>query len=64
EPSCTNFVQIDVGPEAKRIAQELLKLGVIIRDMTVWGLQRHIRVTIGTKEENQIFIKALKKVLC
>ncbi len=63
EPSCTNFVQIDVGPNAKAVAYELLKLGVIIRDMTVWGLQNYIRVTIGTEEENQIFIKALKKVL-
>lgn len=63
EPSCTNFIQINVGPGAGKVARALLKLGVIVRDMTVWGLHNHIRVTIGTAQENVIFIKALKKIL-
>jgi len=43
--------------------KELLKKGVIVRDMTAWGLKNFIRVTIGTDAENQRFVKTFKTVL-
>jgi len=61
--SCTNFILIDVKQKASLIAQKLLKRGVIVRDMSFWGLKTFIRVTIGTQRENQTFIKKLKKIL-
>jgi len=61
-PSATNFVLINVGGCSKTLYQKLLKKGVIVRDMSAWGLSGFIRVTIGTMKENIKFIKALKTV--
>jgi len=36
---------------------------VIVRDMKQYGLKNFIRVTIGTKRENERFIKVLKKII-
>ncbi|MBF0569387.1 MAG: histidinol-phosphate transaminase [Candidatus Omnitrophica bacterium] len=60
---CTNFIQVKVPRDSREVAQALLKKGVIIRDMSVWGLQNYIRVTIGTPKENLKFLKALKDVI-
>ncbi|MBI4355541.1 MAG: histidinol-phosphate transaminase [Candidatus Omnitrophica bacterium] len=62
-PSATNFVLLDVGRDSHAVSQALLKLGVIVRDMTVWKLHQYLRVTIGTRAENERFVKALKKTL-
>jgi histidinol-phosphate aminotransferase len=61
-PSAANFILVKVKDGAK-IAGELLKLGVIVRNMSGWGLDNFIRVTIGTKNENEKFIKALRRIL-
>ena len=61
--SCTNFVLIDMRQDATGIAKALLGEGVIVRDMSVWGLKHFIRVTIGTEAENKRFLAALRKVL-
>lgn len=60
-PSATNFVLIRLGEEAPSVAQELMKRGIITRYMGPWGLPEHIRVTVGTEEENKSFLKALKE---
>ncbi|MEX0331626.1 MAG: histidinol-phosphate transaminase [Puniceicoccaceae bacterium] len=39
------------------------ELGVIVRPLAGYGLPRHLRVTIGTEEENQQFLEALQKVV-
>ncbi|MCM8765561.1 MAG: histidinol-phosphate transaminase [Candidatus Omnitrophica bacterium] len=62
-PSATNFVLVDIGRDSERIFQQLLREGVIVRGLKPWGLDNFIRVTIGRREENEKFIKALKKVL-
>ncbi len=62
-PGVTNFVLIDLGVPALPVSQALLKKGVIVRDMTVWGLKNFIRVTIGTEAENKSFIQAFKSIL-
>ena len=59
----TNFIQVKVPRDSREISLALLKKGVIIRDMSVWGLENYIRVTIGTPSENAKFLKALKDVL-
>ncbi len=41
----------------------LLKQGIIVRPLESFGLPNHIRVTIGTEEQNRRFIDALKKEL-
>ncbi len=62
-PSFTNFVFV-LLPIPGRIAFErLLKEGVIVRPMDFYGVSDGIRVTVGTPEENEIFVEALSKVL-
>jgi len=62
-PSAANFILIDVGKDGVAVFKDMLKYGVIVRDMKQYGLKNFIRVTIGTKRENERFIKVLKKVL-
>jgi histidinol-phosphate aminotransferase len=61
--SASNFVIVDVGRDCKEVFTALLKRGVIVRDMKAWGFDTFIRVTIGTRKENERFIKALKGVI-
>ena len=62
-PTVANFILIDVGRDGVSVFKEMLKYGVIVRDMDQYGLKNFIRVTIGTEKENERFIKVLKKVL-
>ena len=58
-PSETNHIFVNVGIDANEIFTKLQKRGMIIRPITgTW-----IRVSIGTMEENQLFISLLKEVL-
>jgi len=62
-PSVANFILIDVGRDSVAVFKDMLKYGVIVRDMLQYGLKNFIRVTIGTQKENERFIQVLKKVL-
>ena len=62
-PTCANFILMDAGRDSVVVFKEMLKYGVIIRDMEQYGLKNFIRVTIGIKKENERFIKVLKKIL-
>ncbi len=64
-PSDANFVMIvrESEHDAAFIFSELLKKGIIIRPLNAFGLPQCLRITIGTAEENQLFIDAFKKVL-
>ena len=59
----TNFITIHLGSKAQEIYEILLSEGVILRSLENYGLPGYLRVTIGTKEENSIFIRKLKKSL-
>ena len=61
-PSEANFVLVNVG-DGKRVFNELLKKGVIVREMAEYEFPEFVRVTIGTMAQNKIFIRALKEVL-
>ena len=60
--SCVNFVMVKVG-EGQDVFKKLLCEGVIVRPMRVYGLPEYIRVTVGTRVQNERFVDALKKVL-
>ncbi|MBI2105156.1 MAG: histidinol-phosphate transaminase [Candidatus Omnitrophica bacterium] len=62
-PSVTNFLLIELGPGAGRVAGALLARGVIVREMSGWKLSGCLRVTIGTMAENYRFIRALRQCL-
>ena len=58
-PSYGNFITIRVG-KAAEVYRKLLKRGVIVRPVGGgYGLPEHLRVTVGTAEENERFLGAL-----
>ncbi len=57
--STTNFFLVDVKGSAEQLYKAMLYHGVIIRSMHAYGFPHYIRVTVGTKQENERFIKAL-----
>jgi len=62
-PTAANFLLVNVGGDGKAIAQALMRKGVIVRPMGMYGLPQHLRVTIGTPRENERFISALREIL-
>jgi len=62
-PSKGNFITVEVGSSAVKIYEKLLNEGVIVRPISGYDLPNHLRVSIGTAEQNEILLKALKKVL-
>ena len=61
-PSVTNFVLVEVGGDADALAAQLLKLGVIVRPMAWMGFPHAIRVTVGTRDENEKSLNALQQL--
>lgn len=62
--SYTNFITLKFGEKfvSKKVAQDLLQRGVIVRDLTGYGVNA-IRITIGTNEQNTKVFKHLEQVL-
>ncbi|HZF70520.1 histidinol-phosphate transaminase [Sulfuricurvum sp.] len=62
--SYTNFVTLSLPEEknSSKIAQELLKKGMIVRDLSSYGLNA-IRVTIGTSIQNDRFFELTDPLL-
>ncbi len=59
-PSLANFVLVELNTDAEPLAEDLLSGGVIVRPMRWMGLPTTIRVTVGTREENEKFLAALE----
>ncbi len=65
-PSQTNFVLVRVGREGRdgaAVAQAMMRLGVIVRPMSGFGLKDYVRITIGLPRENSMAIRVLEKAL-
>ncbi|MFI5323629.1 MAG: histidinol-phosphate transaminase [Thermodesulfobacteriota bacterium] len=62
-PTYTNFILIDLGRDPVPLYNALLREGVIVRPVGGYGLKTHLRVTVGLPEENERFVKAMRKVL-
>jgi histidinol-phosphate aminotransferase len=58
-PSAANFILMHLGAAAPAVYEGLLRKGVIVRHMKSWGLEEHIRVTVGRPQDNRVFLKAL-----
>lgn len=60
-PSAANFVfATHPGQEAQTIASKLRELGVVVRHFKQPRIQQYLRITVGTAEENQRLVEALK----
>jgi len=62
-PSQANFVFFETDRDSMEVYESLLKNGIITRPMTGWGNPRALRVTIGTLEQCERFIKVLGEIL-
>ena len=61
-PTWSNFIFCHVGEEAAHLCQLLQEDGVIVRPMSgPWGAPDAFRVSIGTPEQNEQFLGALKR---
>ncbi|MEI8130873.1 MAG: histidinol-phosphate transaminase [Leptolinea sp.] len=61
-PGQANFVFADLGQPVAPVFEGLLREGVIIRPLGPQGAPTCIRVSIGTPEQNERFLRAIKKV--
>jgi histidinol-phosphate aminotransferase len=61
-PSHANFVSFHAGDGAATF-QRLLRQGVIVRPIGSYGMPRHLRVTVGTPDENERFLASLESAL-
>ena len=63
EPAVANFVYVDVRTDAVPVFEALLREGVIVRPLAPFGAPEAIRVTVGTREENDLFADAFVRCL-
>ncbi|MFC1462551.1 histidinol-phosphate transaminase [Verrucomicrobiota bacterium] len=67
-PAVANFMLVETGAVAphlpgRRIFEALQRKGLIVRAMDGYGLPQHVRVTVGTKDENERLVRALREVV-
>ena len=56
----SNFIFINLKKSADQLFLDMMKKRIIIRPLTSFGLPEAIRVSIGTKAQNERFMSALK----
>ena len=63
-PSGANFVLLRVHGDGHALWQRLVDRGVLVRDFSRWPrLDECLRVTVGTPEENDAFLAALREAV-
>lgn len=61
--SQANFVTFCLAGNARSVYEGLLRYGVIVRHLASFGMDRCIRVTVGTEAQNLRFLNALRAVV-
>ena len=61
-PSHANFLLVKTG-EGDRVFREMLRQGVIVRAMSGYKLPEWIRISIGTRQQNERCLEVLDSVL-
>lgn len=61
--SHTNFITFDVRMDSTEVFGAMQKRGVIIRPLKNYGLNNHIRVTVGADKQNRRFADIFKEVI-
>jgi histidinol-phosphate aminotransferase len=61
-PSAGNFVFVNVG-DGPAVFKRLLTMKIIVRPLRGYNLPEWLRITVGTMEQNEKCIAALKKLL-
>jgi histidinol-phosphate aminotransferase len=61
-PTCGNFLYCEMGRDARVIAEKLNLEGILLRPLDCWGAPSAIRITIGTPEQNEALLRAMKNL--
>jgi histidinol-phosphate aminotransferase len=61
-PTAANFLMVNVG-EGCAVFQKLLQRKVIVRPLKGYGLPEWVRISVGTMQENQQLIAALRDIM-
>ena len=61
--SHSNFIFIEIGPEAQELCDELLREGVIVRPLGWMGFPEAMRVSVGVAQENDKFLTVMGQLL-
>jgi histidinol-phosphate aminotransferase len=61
--SATNFLFLDVARPNGPVAEALLARGIIVKPWKEVGYEHFIRVSVGTPQDNGLFLAALEDVL-
>jgi histidinol-phosphate aminotransferase len=62
-PSLANFVLVDCGRPSAPLYERLLRKGVIVRPMAMWGLPNALRISVATHPDLPRVIAAVNDVL-
>jgi histidinol-phosphate aminotransferase len=62
-PSAGNFVLAGLGRDAGPVFDRLLRMGVIVRPVPNYGLPEHLRISVGTPEQNRRLLAAMPAAL-
>ncbi|WP_045522658.1 histidinol-phosphate transaminase [Neobacillus niacini] len=60
--SQANFLFVDMKQEVSTLFNKLMKKGILIRPCSPWSLKTFSRITIGTFDQNNSLINALKEI--
>ncbi len=58
-PSQANFLLVDTGSDAVGLYERLMRHGIIVRLGSIWGYDTHVRITVGTPEQNDRLLEAM-----
>jgi histidinol-phosphate aminotransferase len=61
--SMSNFILVELGSDAKVLYEQLMVHGVIVRYGLIWGLPRHVRISVGLPHENDRLVQVLQELL-
>ena len=61
-PTWANFLYCELGQDAADVSRRLREDGVSVRPLGAWGAPTCIRVSIGTSQQNEKFLEAMRKV--
>jgi histidinol-phosphate aminotransferase len=63
-PSVANFIFFSCNLSAIHIYEQLIRKGILVKPFILPGRSRpFIRVTVGSREENEAFIEELKRII-
>lgn len=59
---CANFVTLEVPETGPQMYGKLLKQGIITRPLVPYGMEKYLRVSVGSTEENTFCQQAFQKI--